>query len=405
MRILIVHRYFWPDTPNCGNILWHISRHLQEEGHTVKVLTALPSKNKLSFKNNASYEVVDHVMIRRLNLPNESNSKFLRIYNAIKLGFASTLEILNNKYDIVVTTSIPPILGAFFPALATYFLRNKFIYYCMDLHPEIGKISGDFTNPILYKLLESIDNWSCKRASSIIVHSNDMKASLMKRRESIKYKIDIINNFSIPSKASIDSKFFFDIGASKNKLTVIFVGNIGRFQGLEDVINSMTSINYRDDIELVVIGDGLMKDKLINIANIKKVNVRLFQSQPLENIKDAIQQSDIGLVTLSPRLIRYAYPSKTMTYLEQGRPIIACIEKDSELVRTMQSEGYGFGISNDDIGSLPKLLINLADDLSWKNKMNQAAFDAFDKHFSKEVILQKWSEVLLKDHFVTKVMK
>ena len=401
MKILIIHRYFWPDSPNCGNILWHISKHFEKEGHKVKVLTAFPSKKNLSVKSKiSSYEVVNNVMIRRFYLAKESNGKYQRIYNAFKLGIVSTFEIFNNKYDIIITTSIPPVLGILLPTLASYFSKVRLIHFCMDIHPEIGKISGDFANPFFYKLLQAFDNWACKRASSIIVHSTDMKNSLLKRYESNKYKIDIINNFSIPIKPQSSSKCYFDIGVENNNLTLIFVGNIGRFQGLEDIINIMASISYRRDIELIIIGDGVIKDKLMNQVKIKRANVRFFDYQPLKNIKEAIQQSDIGLVTLIPEFIKYAYPSKTMTYLEQGKPIIACIENESELVKTMKNEGYGFGIPNSNIKLLPKLLINLADDSLWKNNMKQAALNAYQKHFSSEVILKKWSKILKKNNFI-----
>ena len=35
MKILLVHRYFWPDHPNCGQILWHLTKHLSSLGHTI----------------------------------------------------------------------------------------------------------------------------------------------------------------------------------------------------------------------------------------------------------------------------------------------------------------------------------------------------------------------------------
>ena len=402
MKILIIHRYFWPDSPNCGNILWEISKHLEKEGHKVKVLTALPSRINFSEEYKISpHEVVNNVVIRRFYLSKETNSKFWRIYNAIKLGILSIFEILDNKYDIVIATSIPPVLGIFFPVLASYISKIRLIYFCMDIHPEIGKISGDFANPLFFKFLKALDNWSCKRASSIIVHSSDMKDSLLERHEGNKYKIDIINNFSIPLIPQIRSKSYFDIGVEKNNLTLIFVGNIGRFQGLEDIINTMASINYRRDIELIIIGEGVMKDKLINLVKNTKANVRFFNYQPLKNIKEAIQQSDMGLVTLRPDIIKYAYPSKTMTYLEQGKPIIACIDNNSELMRTMKDEGYGFGISNNNIKLLSKLLINLADNSLWKINMKQAALKAFQRHFSSGVILNKWSKIIEKKDFIS----
>ena len=54
------------------------------------------------------------------------------------------MKILLSNYQIVITTSSPPVLTAFIIALASKIRKIRFIYYCMDINPEIGIISGDF---------------------------------------------------------------------------------------------------------------------------------------------------------------------------------------------------------------------------------------------------------------------
>jgi glycosyltransferase involved in cell wall biosynthesis len=395
MKILIVHRYFWPDQANCGQILWHIAKHYQSEGHKVEVLTSLPSRNYDSNKiQTKKIEISENVSIRRINLPNETRKPLVRILNAIKLGFMTNFMAIQNKYDVIISTSVPPILGGFFSAVASLFINARFIYFCMDLYPEVGKISKDFSNPILYKLLEKIDSWNCKQADPIIVHSTDMKNTLKKRKNGKKFKIDIVNNFSVPSETDVNSNFLHENNKKKNKLTIIFIGNIGRFQGLESVIDAMSLIKNRPDIELIIMGNGAAKKELTERARKKNANIIFFDYQPIKFVKEAIFNADIGLVTLKPDIFKFAYPGKVMTYLEQGRPFISTIEAESELVKKMKSEGYGFCVSNSDIDKIAKLFIDLADDSSWKLTMNKAAKAAYEKNFSKEKIFEKWSKIL-----------
>ena len=99
-------------------------------------------------------------------------------------------------------------------------------------------------------------------------------------------------------------------------------------------------------------------------------------------------------MTLIPGMYRYAYPSKTMTYLAQGRPILAAVETESELAKTMLAECYGFSVPIGDAEVLEELLVRLADDLSWKEHMNQSALAAFEKYFSAPVVLSKWSQLV-----------
>ena len=150
----------------------------------------------------------------------------------------------------------------------------------------------------------------------------------------------------------------------------------------------------RDDIKLIIIGDGVANTELIERVRITKTNVNFFDHQTIATVKDAIIKADIGLVTLRPNIFKYAYPGKVMSYLEQGKPIVTTAEIGSELTKTMIKEGYGFNVSIFDINGIAKLFINLADDTSWKTKMGQAALKSYDKHFSREKILKKWISVL-----------
>jgi glycosyltransferase involved in cell wall biosynthesis len=399
LKILIVHRYFWPDQANCGQILWNVAKHYQTEGHFVDVLTSLPSRNTFSKKiEKKENEIRKNINIKRIDLPNEIGKPLQRILNAIKLGLFTNFLVMQNKYDVIIATSVPAILGGFFSAIASFFAKTRFIYFCMDLYPEIGKLSKDFSNPILYKFLQKIDNWSCKRADSVIVHSLDMRKTLEKRSGGEKFKINIINNFSVPAEIMIKSISSFNSPLKKKKLSIIFVGNIGRFQGLEIIIDAMSLIKKkgRQDIELVIMGEGTAKKDLINLTNKTRANVIFFDYQPIDIMKEAIANADIGLVTLRPNIYKYAYPGKLMSYLEQGKPIISMVESESELAQTMITEGYGFCLSFNNIEEIARLFINLADDSSWKLAMSKNALNAYQKNFSNVEILKKWSNLLKK---------
>lgn len=238
MRILLVHRYFWPDHPNCGQILWHLAKHLGLKGNKVEVLSSLPSKsqnsNKIKSKKN---EVFKNIKIKRINLTIEGLDPTKKIINSLYLGFWTNYLAIKNNYDVIISTSIPPIAGGFFAALASTLTRTRFIYFCMDLHPEVGKISGDFSNYFFYLILKKIDSWSCSKANPIIVHSTDMKKSLLSRSINNKFKIKVINNFSIPTKKKNKSSLGKIFKLKKKKTKYYFCRKSRAF--------SRTRKNYR----------------------------------------------------------------------------------------------------------------------------------------------------------------
>lgn len=289
MKILLTHRYFWPDTVNCGQILKNVAEHFSSEGHTVEVITSLPSYNLDSLKIYAKKnETINNIKIRRIKLITEGRNPLKKILNGLKLGILTNYLAIRNNYDVIISTSIPPIIGGFFAALAAYITTTKFIYFCMDLHPEIGKLSKDFSNPFLYAVLKKMDNWSCGRANPVIVHSLDVKNSLLSRNRSNRFKIEIINNFSIPTERLDKSIAEENFKSNDNRLTIIFAGNLGRFQALEKVVDAMALLKNKKDIKLILVGDGSAKENLAFKIKKNNANVHIIDRQPVQIVKDMI---------------------------------------------------------------------------------------------------------------------
>jgi len=395
MRVFVVHRYYWPDKSPCAGIMHWIAKHLANDGHDVDVLTSQPSYREFLRQNRQPrVEQLDAVSVTRLSLPTETRRPIWRIVNALHLGIRILLRLFFKRYDVIIVATVPPVLGGFFSALAAKLTRARLIYYCMDLHPEIGRISGDFDNPVLFRLLQVLDDWTCRQASPVLVHSEDMRNTLRQRPRGSEYRIEVMNNFALPSDQELTHASVSESDKKDTRLRLIYAGNMGRFQGLETLLDAMSRIAHRKDIELVMMGEGVAKPELVAQQNKTNANVRFFDYQPVEAAKAAIQNADIGVVALIPGMYRYAYPSKTMAYLEQGRPIIAAVETESELVKTMLSEGYGFSLPSGDAEAFAELLVRLADDPSWKEPMNQSALAAFEKYFSAPTVLAKWSQLL-----------
>lgn len=394
MKILIVHRYYWPDKTSCSNIIHGIAKHLAKDKHQVDVLSSQPSyfPGKNSVKQ-PSYERIDNICVRRLALTNETHSFFWRIINAIHLGVATLFKTSLKKYDIIIATSTPPILNGFFSALAKILTKAKLIYFCMDLNPEIGKVSKDFKNDIFFKFLLKLDDWTCKNSNVVLTHSKDMLKSLKQRSNGKKYNIILMNNFS-PQNLKKNKKKKLSIKYKKNKLSIIYAGNIGRFQGLETIIDAMALLTHRKDIELIFVGNGTEKEKLEKKAQLKKLNIKFIKYLPIHFTKQIIRNADIGLVTLIPKIYKYAHPSKIATYLEEGKPIICVLEKKSQIIKDMLLQGYGFYAKFGDMHSIANLLIRLADNNKWKKKKSQLALKYFNKYFSSKTVLNNWSEVI-----------
>ena len=401
-KLLIVNLHFWPDKSSCSAILFHIAKELSKDINTVEIITSKPKKFNSNFTNLElkKYNSATDLKIHRLPLLNENLSAFPRIFNALILGFYSVFKLLTSDYKIVVATSSPPILTAFIISTIAKLRKIRFIYYCMDINPEIGILTGEFQNILLNKIMLFLDKFNCINASPTIVHSISMKQTLLKRFNKRQIKIKIINSFSVPIKSINKNNTRFlntkslNCESNNDGLEIIFAGNIGRFQGIENIIHAFKYLDEYDDIRLTILGDGFKKNKLQKLSRSLGTNIEFLDFTSYEKAKSIIRKADLGLVSLIPNMYKFAYPSKTMSYLEQGIPILAMIEKESDLALDIVRENIGFVVPLRQHRELANLLIKLNKNHAWKEKLKKSSLKAFEKNFSDKIIMRKWRELI-----------
>jgi len=400
MKVLLIHKHFWPDTPPYAAMLKVIAERLDSDGHEVTVLSTQPSykSNSSNGKRKENFGVKG--VIRRFSLISKFNEKSNNLLNFLYFPLRVFIFILMNRhFDVVSISTTPPVLGGFITALAARFTNTKFIYHCMDIHPEIGRISGEFSNSFVYKIFSKLDSFACKNASKVVVLSEDMAKSL-KARGALSQNlanIKIINNFALPSnqpivnKEQLNSNYF---KSSKEVFRVIFAGNIGRFQGLEDILLATKELGQLDNFELVFLGEGKALKSLKSIAkDIPKNMVTFFPQVSVKHAKELITNADLGIVSLQPGIIKYAYPSKTMTYLEQGCPLLVVLENDSELTKFVINNQLGFCADTGCVKSVKNALL-----LAY-NQHKEATLDRdriiqkYLANFGEQNQLDMWSDL------------
>lgn len=390
-KILVAHRYYWPDSPPYALILKELVDEWRAHGHTVDVLSSLPSYKASSAQLSAlRFEAEEFGSTWRLPLESEAGRPLRRVYNAVRLGLALLWRALLGRYDVIMISTAPPILAGFFAAVAARVTRAKFIYHCMDIHPEIGRISGEFSNALVFRLLRSLDAWSCRAARQVVVLSEDMAESIRSRPHCDAVQCSVINNFALPSGKSERA---YVPGWPDARFVLLFAGNVGRFQGLEQVVEAMVLLKGRADISFVVMGEGVIREQLEMEAQSRGANIKFIAHQPIEVAKAAMRMASACYLGLRQGVHRYAYPSKTMTYLEQGAPIIASIEPKSSVARDLERWGCGVNVRPDDAAALASAIQALADDDERLTHLRGLARAAC-REFSCEVILKRWQHLI-----------
>jgi glycosyltransferase involved in cell wall biosynthesis len=296
-------------------------------------------------------------------------------------------------------STAPPVVLAWATSLAARLRGASFVYHCMDLHPEIGRLSGEFANPWVYRLLLRLDTATCRRASAVVVLSSDMRDALLDRDADLAERIVVINNFDIPS---------YDTGAAtggaeerppSDGLTVVFTGNLGRYQRLETMVEAVLGPDDRlAPVRLVMMGEGDAKpglERLVAAAPAdRRDRVTLLPHGTTAQAREVMRGADLGLVSLMPGVIAYAYPSKTASYLSEGLPVLAAVEPDSELAKDVVAWGVGGVLPVDGVGAVTDALAGWVARKPQLRDMRARAAEVWREQFSATAKLEAWNALL-----------
>lgn len=391
-HILLVHRYYWPDVPAYAQMLHIMAQRFVEFGYDVTVFSTHPSYNDVyRGPSTEAVETVEGVRIRRVRLLKERKGGMLRRSVNVAL-FCTELFVhcLWNRYDLMTVSSFPPVVMGFVGRILRMIRGTQYLYHCQDLYPEVACASGVARPGLVSRIAMSIDRRNCVKAAAVVVLSEDMRATIADRGISTE-NVYAINNFIIEHfESGVDLPV--ELVAPLGVFQVIFAGNMGRFQGLETLIKVAGHFRSNEPIRFVFVGGGVLVDELKREAgDLLEKTVFFAPHQPLSSVMQMIHKARLSVVSLGPGVIRCAYPSKTMSYLEAGAKLLLVLERDSELARFVENEQLGVCLEQNDLDGIVDAIraeMLHVDDCALRRQ--QVARSVF----GQATILSKWEDLL-----------
>ena len=399
MRITIVYRYFWPDTPPYATMLREIATRLAGDGHTVRVLTAQPSygagarlARQPKFATFGSGVTVNRCpLLPGTTLPlvgklvNLANWFWFLLWAYFKIAWRFNSQ--SRKTDLIWTASILPVVQAWMFCRLAKRHGIAFLYHIQDIYPEAEK--GRLWR-MLAPLLLKLDNQTLRAADQVVTLSGDMVQTL-KSRQPQPVELAIINNFSISEAPQKPAKPE-PAPEKKPPTRLLFAGNIGRFQGLEVLVDAMQLLESAyPGIELHFLGHGRSKAKLQSLVRERgQKTVHFHDFIAASEVNAFMSEFDIGIVSIVPHMLSVAFPSKVFTYLEAGLPILAIADQDSSLEKMLLRHNAGMVCPYGDGERLSKAILDMVDKLPEFVDIERKTREEYAKEFR----LSDWSNLI-----------
>ncbi len=223
----------------------------------------------------------------------------------------------------------------------------KWIHVSQDTFPENLKVLAEGKYELIFSILERLNQFILNRAEKIFVIGEDMKQVFL-RKGFPPLKIISTSNWTnldlIKPLAKRNS--FSQKNGLAEKFVILYAGNFGRIYNFEDLFAVAGKFLSNPDVLFVLVGEGALKKKLQNEAEFRELhNVRFFPFEERSKLPEVLASADISVILLGKGMEGLSMPSKIYSILASGRPIIACVEKQSDIAKIVLESNAGFVVS------------------------------------------------------------
>lgn len=346
-KIAIVSRSFWPVNPAIGEALLLLSESLSEQAQPL-VITQV---NKDFFKTVKQAERGAGVDFSTLPALTDSSSHMILRVSELLLftGFTFSSLVFHQPDKVYVATN-PPV---FTPLAVRWYCKifNKnYVYHLQDIHPEIMSIATR-KNSIITKIIAAIDTKTIIEASKVITLTEQMKSYIVKRVNK-PIPITLLSN---PSVQASDQNHSID---TERKKGFVYCGNAGRLQRIPLLIESIERyMNEGGKLPFVFAGGGIHSAAIQQLAN-QFENVSYLGVLPAVEASNLLHQYSFGLMPIDDEVTKYAFPSKSSSYIFSGCQIIAICGKDTSVYDWVNNNELGY-VAEPNIESLVELFHKL----------------------------------------------
>lgn len=372
LRVTFVTQWYPPEpTPQPR---W-IAEALESAGLEVQVLTGIPNyPDGVVADGYKAWQVRDdhvgNLSVRRTPLfPSHDERAGRRMLNYASWGLSSTLNGLRvlRRSDVALVYSSPA--TAALPAMVARALFGlPYVLQIQDIWPDSIFASGYLggrVGRLAERIAGALVDASYRLAAEVVVISPGA-VGLLESRGVDPSKITLVYNWVEERAEAGDGRpcesrqLREELGIPEDAFVLMYAGNHGAAQSLHSVVEAFCAPEMPSTCHLVMIGSGVMKDRLLSHAQQHGGDrVHFIDSVPREQVRGIMAAADAQLVSLARNpLFAVTMPSKLQSILEAGSPVLVAVDGDAATVA--ETAGAGVSVVPGDQQSLVRSVEDLA---------------------------------------------
>jgi colanic acid biosynthesis glycosyl transferase WcaI len=355
MNIMFIVAVYPPEGEPTAVMTKQIAEHLVSQGHSVTIVCPFPNRPHgeiyPGYKRRWT-SVTDENGVRVIRvltwLIDRKRTFINRFLENISFGITSSLKVLGNRPDLIFLETWP-----IFAQVPVMFYTKLFnipvINYIKDIYPEVA-IAGGIISPdsLVSKILKYIDTAICRNSWQNIVISNTMYDYYIKNRGVDSSKVRILWDWldlSFIHPVQVDGSWRSEVEINGSDFVCMFSGTMGHASGADILVDVASLLKEYKKIKIVCIGEGVLKERIISEKTKRTLdNLLVLPFQPRERVCEVQSSSDVLLLTASPTMGTSSIPSKFITYIAIGKPVICGAGQNSDLSQIVNTNKLGISV-------------------------------------------------------------
>jgi len=378
---------------------FELSRTLAERGHTVRHFffaddPGPKGSNSVTASDPESFSITPI----SLNFPYNRESLPRRFVGDILYAHAVRREIKSFEPDVVVSGNAPLHAQAAIKRAAAA-CGAKFVFWVQDLHglaiERVLRNRWFGLGAVIAKYYVAVERRLLARSSSIVVISPDFRKHLPKSA-GVAEKTEVIMNWGPMKEIGPREKvnpWSLRHGLA-DKFVFMYTGTLGLKHNPETLWALSEAFASEPDVVIAVAATGASATQLRSWQErAPRPNLKLLPLQPMEDFPDVLGCADVVMALLEADSGEFSVPSKILSYLCAGRPILLSAPSDNLATRMLRDSGAGIVVTDGGTEAFIAAARGIRDDPDARSTYGSAGRAYAESHFDIERIASRFELV------------
>lgn len=368
MRILYFYQYFTTPRGAWSTRAYEFARRWVEAGHRVTVVTSVYDKSDLEPSGLVARRWIDGIDVRIVGVELSNKHGFLRRL----ASFAAYAKIaswiaLVHPADVVVCSSGPITVGL--PGLVARWLRRRpLVFEVRDLWPEGAIQLGVLENRAAIGLARRFEALCYRAAARVVALSPGQADDIRRRFPAVRPAVvpnASDNDIARQARAAEDREGEAALPAwARGRSLALYAGTLGLIDDGSQLVDLAAELarRGRDDIAVVVVGDGAERPRLeAGAAERGLANIRFLGLAPRLEVFRWLLRARVALFTVKDvPFLATASPNKLFDAFACARPVVQTT--DGWIGELLATERCGLTVPAGDTAAMADAVVRLTDD-------------------------------------------